>query len=415
MIIVIQSVVIGAGVVLGEKVNEQSEERRQALEQLNAALVENAGLHAQLVAQAREAGVLEERGRMAREIHDTIAQGLTGIVTQLEAADQARERPAERDRHLEHAKRLARESLAEARRSVEASMPGAWRPARCPRRSTRSPRDWSERNGIPVDVTVTGVAIALHPDIEVALLRTAQEALANVAKHADASRVGLTLSFMGDVVTLDVRDDGVGFTRRRAGRAATGAASASPACASAWRGSRDRSPSSPSRAAEPPSPPASPRSGSPHRRRAAVSAVRLLIVDDHPVVRDGLRGMLAGDPTLEVVGEAADGAEALAVVGSLGPDVILMDLRMPGLGGVATIRALAERGSPARVLVLTTYDSDTDVVPAIEAGATGYLLKDSPREELVRAIHAAAGARRSSRRRSRPGSSASSGRPRRTP
>jgi DNA-binding NarL/FixJ family response regulator len=121
-----------------------------------------------------------------------------------------------------------------------------------------------------------------------------------------------------------------------------------------------------------------------------VTPIRLLIVDDHPVVRDGLRGMLSGDPGLEVVGEAADGAAALSLVGSLRPDVILMDLRMPGLGGVAAIRALAEREDPARVLVLTTYDTDSDVVPALEAGATGYLLKDTPRPELVRAIRAAA-------------------------
>jgi DNA-binding NarL/FixJ family response regulator len=115
-----------------------------------------------------------------------------------------------------------------------------------------------------------------------------------------------------------------------------------------------------------------------------------MIVDDHPVVRDGLRGMLAGDPELDVVGEASDGAEALAQVDALRPDVILMDLRMPRLGGAAAIAALAERGSTAKVLVLTTYDADRDVVPALEAGATGYLLKDAPREELVRAIRAAA-------------------------
>ena len=121
-----------------------------------------------------------------------------------------------------------------------------------------------------------------------------------------------------------------------------------------------------------------------------MNPIRLLIVDDHPVVRDGLRGMLSGDPDLEVVGEASDGAEALDLVEPLRPDVILMDLRMPGLGGVATIRTMVERGVAARVLVLTTYDSDSDVVPALEAGATGYLLKDSPRAELVRAIRAAA-------------------------
>jgi DNA-binding NarL/FixJ family response regulator len=121
-----------------------------------------------------------------------------------------------------------------------------------------------------------------------------------------------------------------------------------------------------------------------------VTPIRLIIVDDHPVVRDGLRGMLSGDPDLEVIGEASDGEEALALVAAVRPDVILMDLRMPRRGGAAAIRALAESGSTARVLVLTTYDSDSDVVPALEAGATGYLLKDTPRDELVRAIRAAA-------------------------
>jgi DNA-binding NarL/FixJ family response regulator len=121
-----------------------------------------------------------------------------------------------------------------------------------------------------------------------------------------------------------------------------------------------------------------------------MTPIRIMIVDDHPVVRDGLRGMLAGEPELEVVGDASDGADALARYAALRPDVILMDLRMPRMGGAAAIRALAEQGASARVLVLTTYDTDTDVVPALEAGATGYLLKDAPRDELVRAIRAAA-------------------------
>ena len=211
-IIPIQSLVISAGVVFGEKLSEQNEERRQALARLETALVENAGLHAQLLTQAREAGVLDERQRVAREIHDTIAQGLTGIITQLEAADQARDRPADRDRHLANARRLARESLGEARRSVAAGMPAELEAGTLPEALSDVARGWSDLHGVPVEVTVTGEVIALHPEIEVALLRIGQEALSNVARHAGATRAWLTLSYIGDVVTLDVRDDGVGFS-----------------------------------------------------------------------------------------------------------------------------------------------------------------------------------------------------------
>ena len=122
----------------------------------------------------------------------------------------------------------------------------------------------------------------------------------------------------------------------------------------------------------------------------ARAPVRLLIADDHPVVRDGLSGMFAADPDFEVVGEAGDGSQALRLAEAVRPDVILMDLRMPGMDGVTAIAELARRGNPARVLVLTTYDTDTYVLPAIEAGATGYLLKDAPRAELLRAVQAAA-------------------------
>ncbi|MET8862042.1 response regulator transcription factor [Nonomuraea sp. NPDC004580] len=121
-----------------------------------------------------------------------------------------------------------------------------------------------------------------------------------------------------------------------------------------------------------------------------MSVIRLIVADDHPIVRDGLRGMFAGEPGFEVVGVAGDGAEAVGLAEELRPDVILMDLRMPGTDGVTAIRMLAERGSTARVLVLTTYDTDRDVLPAIEAGATGYLLKDAMPDELVRAVRAAA-------------------------
>ena len=120
------------------------------------------------------------------------------------------------------------------------------------------------------------------------------------------------------------------------------------------------------------------------------STVRVLIVDDHPVVREGLAGMLAGEDDLEVVGSAADGAQAVDRTARLEPDVVLMDLRMPEVDGVSAIRRILSRHRQVHVLVLTTYDTDADIVRAIEAGATGYMLKDTPREELLRAIRAAA-------------------------
>lgn len=120
-----------------------------------------------------------------------------------------------------------------------------------------------------------------------------------------------------------------------------------------------------------------------------MTGLRVLVVDDHPVVRDGIVGMLAGESDIEVVGQAGDGAEAIALARAFDPDVVLMDLRMPGTDGVSAIRELARLGVRSRVLVLTTYDADSDVLPAIEAGATGYLLKDATRDELLRAVRAA--------------------------
>ncbi|MGX1135538.1 DNA-binding NarL/FixJ family response regulator [Streptomyces glaucescens] len=118
--------------------------------------------------------------------------------------------------------------------------------------------------------------------------------------------------------------------------------------------------------------------------------ITLLIVDDHPVVRDGLRGMFATAAGFDVLGEAAGGVEGVELTLRLDPDVVLIDLRMPAGSGVEAIAELTRRGARAKVLVLTTYDTDSDTIPAIEAGATGYLLKDAPREELFAAVRAAA-------------------------
>jgi signal transduction histidine kinase len=204
--------------------NQALDELSEANRRLEATLAENAGLQQQLLTQAREAGVLDERQRMAREIHDTLAQGLTGIITQLQAAEQAADDLAAWRRHFAAATRLARESLSEARRSVEALRPEALETARLSDALADVAKRWSALHGVPVQVTTTGTARPMQHQAELALLRTAQEALANVAKHAQASRVGVTLSYMEHQVALDVRDDGRGFDLARLCAAAKGTA-----------------------------------------------------------------------------------------------------------------------------------------------------------------------------------------------
>ena len=210
-VIAVQTLAIGGGGALSAAVARQNEDRRQTLDELAAAQAENQGLQRQLLSQAREAGTLDERQRLAQEIHDTLAQGFTGIITQLEAAAQAKQNLEVWQRHLDSATALARENLAAARRSVHALHPEALEAATLPEALAEVSREWSERSGVPAQFTTTGHPQQLHPEIEATLLRITQEALSNVAKHAAAGRVGLTLSYMDDEVTLDVRDDGVGF------------------------------------------------------------------------------------------------------------------------------------------------------------------------------------------------------------
>ncbi|MFJ8073238.1 sensor histidine kinase [Streptomyces sp. NPDC096176] len=202
---------------LGVREAERAKERLatiQALEDANArleqALEENAGLHAQLLVQAREAGVADERRRLAAEIHDTIAQGLAGIITQLQAVTSTDD-PALAGKHLARASALARHSLGEARRSVQNLAPAALEHASLPQALEAAVAEWSEQTGVLARFTVTGTQEPLHEEVAATLLRIAGESLANAAKHAHATRAGVTLSYMGDEVTLDIRDDGRGF------------------------------------------------------------------------------------------------------------------------------------------------------------------------------------------------------------
>ncbi len=210
-LVVFQTCAVGFGLYAGDRLTDVASRRRTAIEDLETARVENEGLHVQLVAQAREAGVLDERERMAREMHDTIAQGLAGVITQIEAVRQNWGDDDEMRRHLDNASELARHSLAEARRVVYAIRPAVLEDHRLPEAIRGVASGWSDLTGVPVRVQTTGEPHPLPVDVEVVLLRVAQESLANVGKHADASRVAITLSYMDDSVALDTRDDGVGF------------------------------------------------------------------------------------------------------------------------------------------------------------------------------------------------------------
>lgn len=202
---------------LAERDEQRSLERMAAIAelertnvQLENALTENQVLHAQLLVHAREAGIDDERRRLAAEIHDTLAQGLAGIVTQLQAAQDTADPEAAR-RHVERATDLARRSLGDARRSVHDLAPEALEHDALDAVLAHTVAVWSRETGVAAEFTVTGTPVPLPDDIGATVLRIVQEALTNVGKHADAQRVGVTMSYMDGEVSVDIRDDGRGF------------------------------------------------------------------------------------------------------------------------------------------------------------------------------------------------------------
>ncbi|MER5317727.1 sensor histidine kinase [Streptosporangium roseum] len=200
---------------------ERRHAANRALESANLRLArlgeENAELQGRLLAAARQTGVAGERGRLAREFHDTVAQGLVAIVTQIEAAEEAANDADAVRRRLAVVRSLARESLAEVRRSLDDLRPGPLAETRLPEALSALVSGWSVTHELPAMLTVTGTARLLHPEVEVTVYRAVQEALANVARHAEAGKTGVTLSYMEDVVVADIRDDGVGFDSSGAG------------------------------------------------------------------------------------------------------------------------------------------------------------------------------------------------------
>ncbi len=188
-----------------DSIIKQSRERQRLIEELEATRKD-------LANEERRVGMLEERGRLAREIHDTLAQGFISIVTHLEAAEEELP-PGTKlvEHHMERAKRAARDNLVEARRLVAALRPEILESSSLPEALERVSTRWSEETGISENVEKTGDYEQLPQELQVTLLRVAQEALSNVRKHANARQVTLTLSYLEDIVVLDIHDDGTGF------------------------------------------------------------------------------------------------------------------------------------------------------------------------------------------------------------
>lgn len=202
---VMGGVSIGFGLWI-DGIIEQSAERRDLVTQLQKTQDE-------LVASERREARLEERSRLARDIHDTLAQSFIGVITHLEAAGQASEKDAEKITfHIEQAEAVARDGLGQARWVVHDLRPPVLEQNKSLGRAlSQEAQKWAGRTGIELSTEITGQEVQLHPEVEVSLLRALQEALANVAKHAQATTVQVTLSYIGNQVILDISDNGRGF------------------------------------------------------------------------------------------------------------------------------------------------------------------------------------------------------------
>jgi DNA-binding NarL/FixJ family response regulator/signal transduction histidine kinase len=357
-----------------------------------AVAIENARLYA----ASRELGAAEERNRLAAEIHDTLAQSLLALTFQLRAARGLFVTSPERAvTELLEAEERARAALEEARRSVWNLGPASLEAGTLVE-ALQGELAASERDGLPGRLVVSGAARPLAAEAQLALYRTAQEALANARKHARASHAEVSLDFGPTAVTLTVADDGIGFEagqvtgrgpRPDGGFGLVGMADRLRRVGGAVQIESDppRRPGTRVIATvryDAPAHPAPPI-GAVTR---AVERIRVVVADDHPATRAGIAALLTQQPDIEVVATATNGEEALALVETLQPDVLMIDLRMPRLSGVEAIARLGKLGVPTKAVVVTTFAQDELVFQAMRAGARGYLLKDAGPDDLAAAV-----------------------------
>ncbi|MDF3038381.1 MAG: two component transcriptional regulator, LuxR family [Thermomicrobiales bacterium] len=394
-----QGDIVGTFGVAGNEPGRRFAEREMALlanfAKHAAVAIENARLYA----ASRDLGVSEERNRLAREIHDTLAQSLLTLTFQLRAARGAiGDDPAGADAELRSAEANARAALEEARRSVWNLGPAALETGSLV--EALGAEAAPGRAGLPCRLVVTGAARPLTGDVQLTLLRVAQEAIANARKHAQASQIEIRLEFGEDEVTLSVADDGRGLDPAVKGRlpASSGGFGLSSMAdrlrqiggSLDVRGGLGNGPGT-TIVATVPYPPAITEPRAAPAPIPEENKIRVVVVDDHPATRTGLAALLDAQPDMATIGQAANGEVGVRLVAALRPDVALIDLRLPKLGGVETIARLTRMHLPTRIIVVTSFAQDELVLQALRAGAQGYLLKDASGDELAAAVRAVGG------------------------
>ncbi|HMA32994.1 MAG TPA: hybrid sensor histidine kinase/response regulator transcription factor [Chloroflexia bacterium] len=379
-----------------------------------------------------EAGARAERARLARELHDTVIQSLVSIGRQVDALDAAlRAGPPDQVRHeLVVLREMVAYGQEEAQRTILGLRPAALAGRDLAGALALEIVRLAGSAGLRHQFTVSGAPVPVRPAVEDGLLRIAQEALHNVRRHATASSVQVRLEYDSGAqqLVLTVEDDGQGFDRRHPGAGTVGARPDDPDAPALGelsgippdgmgrvdgalagygllgmqerarllggelRVASGRGSGTTVEIEVPYAGVALPLMFSHPPVPASPTRIRVVVADDHPLARAGVRRLLAADPEIEVIGEAADGGAALAEIAALHPDVLLLDLQLGEMDGVAVLERLhaGAAGRMPATVVLTTYDQDALLLAALRAGARGYVLKHAEGPELIRTIRAAA-------------------------
>lgn len=338
-----------------------------------------------LVYTYQKLAVLEERQRLARDLHDSVKQQVFAISMILQSAkstlrsdvDRAQAFLDETDTHVQGIQQ-------ELTTLVRPLRPTALEGKDLPTAIRELALQWSHQSGIAAHIAVQGEP---SPSImiEEALFRVVQEALANVARHSRATSVKITLAREQDKCQLSIDDNGQGFDRETMQGSGIGLLSMQ-ACGgrNVFVGKRSRQRDA--------------HRGElfrvwlwrRERRKCVMEQITILIVDDHAIVRHGLRTFFEMQPDLLVLQEADSGEAAVGLATELIPDVILMDLVMPGMGGVEATRQIKQASPQSQIIALTSYHDDEFIFPALHAGALSYVLKDVHPQELVEVVRKAA-------------------------